>query len=290
MIPEGAIREVGGEIRRIAILTTGLHPCAGYLARRLRTSGAAIAVVNQRRLPIDLDSPAFFFRLLKKRGPLVALDCFLLFLVKRGAGAARAVARLGRTPADPPDAPAACLRPDPGIATEPWITFLEVENVNRDADRARLAAWQPDLVLLAGAPILSRRTIETASIACINAHCGITPDYAGSSPYDWPLVDGRYDDIGYTVHQVVPKVDSGPILWQERVPWDPGRPLRHLSPILTQKMYDRMADLVLEMAAGKRLPLTPQRVNRPRPPAGLFVRLYAEMRRVRYAARRRRDA
>lgn len=285
----GATRDIGGTIERIAILTTRLHPGAGYLARRLKDSGAEIAIINQRRLPVEPDSAAYFKRLWAKRGPFVAIDCFLLLVLKTTVAIAGSFVARARPRDVNEDAQAPCLRADPDIVREPWLRYVEVDNVNQEADRERLRALRPDLILLAGAPILSGRTIQTARVACINPHCGITPDYAGSSPYDWPLVDGRYDDIGYTVHLVVPKVDSGPVIWQERVAWDPTRPLRHLSPILNQLMYDRLVEIVLEMRAGRRMTVTPQRVETVRPPAGLLTRLWAEFRRTRYAARRRRS-
>lgn len=289
---EAAGVEVGGEIHRIAILTIRLDPCACYLARRLRESGAKIFLVNQLRRTVEPDSLAFFQRLWSRRGFRIALDYFLLFLAKRSVGA---VVRLGkvvvglargrRAPAEA--ATTTALQPDPQIVDEDWLHYLEVENVNRSPGIDRLRSLEPDLILLAGAPILSRRTIEVARLACINPHCGITPDYAGSSPLEWPLYEGRYDDIGYTVHLVVPKVDSGPVLWQERVPWDPRKPLRHLSAILTQRMYDKLAEIVLEMVRGKHYVATPQEGTPVKAPAGLFVRVGAELRRMRYARRRR---
>jgi folate-dependent phosphoribosylglycinamide formyltransferase PurN len=119
----------------------------------------------------------------------------------------------------------------------------------------------------------------------LNAHCGITPEYAGSSAFDRALYEGRFDAIGYTVHLVVPTVDGGPVLHQERIAWDPRRPNRELWPLLAQGMYAKLADVVLELASGRRLVATPQRGVRVHPPAGLFVRLIAELRRMRYARR-----
>lgn len=277
--------EVGGTVRRVAILTTGLHPCACYVARRLRRSGAEIFLINQVRLAVEPDSPAFFKRLLSRRGLWITLDYLLFVALKRSILAARRLAG-GASPAES-ESSVACMRPDPGIVSEDWLRYVEVTDVNRSPDRERLAEIGPDLILLAGAPILFRRTIEAARIACINPHCGITPRYAGSAPYEWAVYERRFEDVGFTVHLVVPKVDSGPILWQERVEWDPRRPLRELSPLLGQRMYDKMIEIAQGMIAGRRYRGRPQQGGPTKPPAGLTTRVLAEIRRRGYARRLR---
>lgn len=283
--------EVGGEIRRIVILTMRLTSSACYLARRLRGAGPQIVLVSQRRRRIEPGSFAHLLRLRTKYGTLVFLDNLLLEAVKRGAGLAGRIVRSlrGRGSASTTAAPAGfdapVLREDPGIVREDWLTYVEVDDVNRSPDQDRLRAIAPDLILLAGAPVITKKTIETARVACINPHFGITPDFAGSSSSDWAIFERRCGDIGFTVHLVVPRVDSGPILHQERVTWDPSRPNRFIWPILAQAMYDRLADVALELVRGRRLRATPQGPTRVLPPAGLVVRTLSELRRRECAKR-----
>ncbi len=275
--------EVGGQVRRVAILTAGLQPAACYLARRLRPSGVELFLVNQTRLRVEPGSPRFFLRLYRRRGLWIALDVLLLELSK---AAARPLLRMrpgSRNPARDSEYPV--LEPAPGIVREGWLRYHEVTDINHGPDQALLRSLRPDLVLLAGAPILTRETIRIARVACVNPHCGISPDYAGSSPFDWAIFEGRFEQVGYTVHLVVPVVDAGPILFQERVRWDPSRPNRHLWPILAQRMYDKLAEIALDLIRGRTLIATPQGPVRPRPPAGLFVRTIAELRRAAYARR-----
>jgi len=285
MQPEhGPDFEVGGEVRRIVILTVRFHPCACYLARRLRDSGAEITLISQRTLRVEQDSWAYYRRLARNRGWACALDNFLLFLVKEFAALPR---RLRGGSPDEAVETVAVLRNDAGIANEDWITCLEVDNINKPPDLDRLRELRPDLILLAGAPILSKRAIAIARVACVNPHCGISPEYAGSSPVVWPLCDGRFEDIGFTVHVVVPKVDSGPVLWQERIDWDPRMSIGRVTGVVTQRMYDKLAEIATELIRGKRLPAAPQSDRPTRPPAGLVSRLRAEWGRRTYAARRR---
>jgi hypothetical protein len=50
---------------------------------------------------------------------------------------------------------------------------------------------------------------------CFNLHASILPLNRGSYPIVHALA--RKEPVGYTIHAVAPKVDSGKILWQERV-------------------------------------------------------------------------
>jgi formyl transferase-like protein len=280
--PSRSIRVGGPPIRRIVILTHRLEPCACYLARRLRDCGAEITIVSQRRLRVELDSPAYFRRLFARRGVRIGVDYLLLHLVKSAWRLA------GRARGSNGEAPSPMLRPDPGIRKEDWLRVVDVDDVNRPPGQDLLRDLDPDLVLLAGAPVLGRKTIDIARVACLNPHCGITPDYAGSSPFDWPIYERRFDDVGYTVHLVVPTVDGGPVLRQERVAWDPRKSNGNLWPLLAERMYDALADIARALVRGETFEAHPQPPVRVNPPAGLFARLLAERRRAAYARKRGR--
>lgn len=273
--------EVGGEIRRVAILTVRRGPCACYLARRLRPAGVELTLVSQRRLRVEPDSPEYFRRLLRRRGILVFADYLLLHGVKSAARLGRGVPRAPERSGD--DLGGGALLEDSHIAREEWLTHLEVDDVNRPPDQDRLRELRPDVILLAGAPVLAQKTIEIARVACINPHCGITPDYAGSSPFDWAIFEKRFQDVGFTIHLVVPRVDSGPVLHQERISWDPSRSNGHLWPILAQRMYDKLAEVTVDLVRGRCYTAVHQGPTRVMPPAGLVVRVISELRRRRYA-------
>jgi hypothetical protein len=291
-----APQAVGGKVRRIAIVTVGREPWACYLARKLQSSNVEIFLFSQTALKVEPGSVKYYRRLFKRRGLAICLDVLLLHAVKAVAkpclrvlrGVLSAAGRRGKNGSE--RAGSETLWDAESLWREDWLTCVDVENINRGSDRDRLREIAPDLILLAGAPILSRKTIEAARLACINPHCGITPDYAGPSPIDWAIYERRFDDIGFTIHLVVPTVDAGPVLYQERIRWNPGRVNGHLWPILARKMYDKLAEMTLELIAGKDLTATPQENVRVNPPAGLFARSLAEMRRIRHALHRRPSA
>ena len=272
---------LAGPVRRVAIITTGLHPCACYVARRLRDTGVEIAIFSEAPRTSRFGSIRYLQRLLKRRGWAVFLDNLLLEIVRR---LRRAHASRGDADGER-DLPA-CLRSDPDILRENWLRVESVARIN-GADRVRLEQFEPDLVVLAGAPILSSATIRVAKVGCLNPHCGITPRYAGNDPQTWAAFEGLFDEIGFTVHAVVPIVDGGPVLYQERVSWNANEPIDHTWPLLAQRMYDQLCDIVMRLIAGEPFAALPQSNVVPRPPAGFVVRLVAENRRRRYARRLR---
>lgn len=284
---------LSGPVRRIAILTVRNEPCACYLARKLRGCGAEIIFVSQRRLRVEPESWPFFVRLFRKRGVAIALDNIAILVLRRAVAVGIRVRNAVRTASDDGERPrdrrvlfpteGEVLYEDPALPHEDWLTYFEVDDINRAPDQDRLRQLAPDLILLGGAPVLSRSTIGIARLACLNAHCGITPDYAGSGPFDWAIYERRFDQIGYTVHVAEPRVDSGAVLHQERVAWDPSRSNRHLWPVLAQAMYDRLAEIALGLVRGARFEARPQSPTRVMPPVGLFVRIVSELRRRGYA-------
>jgi hypothetical protein len=288
---------VGGSIKRITIITIGHEPAAAYLARRLRDLSVEISLIIQRRPSASSSSFKYYRRLLAKRGVLICADNLLLLVTGLARSLpgrlARQALRLLRLPIptalDPtrrdriiPVPPV--LRPDPGLFGEPWLTCLEVDAINTNAGQDVLRSTKPDLILLAGAPILTQSTIGIARIACLNSHCGITPRYCGNSPAMWALFEREFSQIGYTVHLVVPEVDAGPLLHQELVSWDPSLPLSTLWPTLVQPMYDRLADLARDLITGRTLIAIVQRDARVMPPAGYFAKKVADRHRRQYAA------
>src|SRR5690348_217230 len=108
---------VGGAIKRVAIITTALHPCACYLARRLRACDVEIVIFSQAPRTSRFGTLRYLRRLLKRRGWLVFLDNLIQELARR-------MQKLRKTPpasrvlpeSDLPE----CLRTDRTIAQESW--------------------------------------------------------------------------------------------------------------------------------------------------------------------------
>lgn len=86
----------------------------------------------------------------------------------------------------------------------------------------------PDVIVLAGAPIMKEDIFKLAKDMAINMHLGITPMYQGCSPFVWAISRSDFNNIGFTIHHVAPTVDSGPIILQRKIDWKPWWSFRRL--------------------------------------------------------------
>jgi folate-dependent phosphoribosylglycinamide formyltransferase PurN len=106
------------------------------------------------------------------------------------------------------------LDPRPIPATEK----KQVSSVNSEECLAYLRELQPDLVIVHGTRIISKKILNGVPATFLNIHAGITPRYRGSHGAYWALVNGDTEHCGVTVHLVDAGIDTGNILYQGRIP------------------------------------------------------------------------
>jgi methionyl-tRNA formyltransferase len=96
----------------------------------------------------------------------------------------------------------------------PADSVVEVNSVNSDNTYQLLQSINPDIVVVNGTRIISKRILECCDAIFINTHSGITPRYRGTHGGYWALVEGNLKNCGVTVHLVDPGIDTGEILGQ----------------------------------------------------------------------------
>jgi methionyl-tRNA formyltransferase len=89
---------------------------------------------------------------------------------------------------------------------------LNAHEFNNPGSWKPIAAWKPDLIVTAGAPILRDPWLKMATHGCLNLHFGIAPDYRGEHTLFYPLLERQWDMLGLTIHSLDSGIDSGPIL------------------------------------------------------------------------------
>jgi folate-dependent phosphoribosylglycinamide formyltransferase PurN len=99
----------------------------------------------------------------------------------------------------------------------PYEERIRVKSANSAECIAALIKLRPDIVVISGTRILSKKLLSSTSAVFINVHAGITPLYRGCHGAYWALVQGDRDGCGVTVHQVDTGVDTGAILGQARI-------------------------------------------------------------------------
>ena len=71
------------------------------------------------------------------------------------------------------------------------IPVFQPESFRDDEAYEQLKALQPDVVaVVAYGRILPQRVLDIPPKGCINIHASLLPQYRGSAPYQWAVLDG----------------------------------------------------------------------------------------------------
>jgi folate-dependent phosphoribosylglycinamide formyltransferase PurN len=105
-----------------------------------------------------------------------------------------------------------------GLQTDPRAdqSIVQVPSANSPEFLAAIDRLKPEVVLLAGCRLLSRKTLAALPCPVLNYHAGITPGYRGMNGGYWALATGDRENFGATVHLVDAGVDTGGVLHQVR--------------------------------------------------------------------------
>lgn len=153
-------------------------------------------------------------------------------------------------------------RPSPGrrelppspmcdVAFEHGTPLLMPDNVNSEAARAELAAYAPDLLVVADfGQILSSETLAVARLGGINLHASLLPKYRGAAPINWALYHGE-TETGVTVIHMTPRVDAGPALAQAKTAIDPDETAVELEQRLARLGAKLVCQTLDALAAGR---------------------------------------
>jgi folate-dependent phosphoribosylglycinamide formyltransferase PurN len=96
----------------------------------------------------------------------------------------------------------------------PGSKIKQVVSANDQSTLALLKELNPDIVLVNGTRILSKKLLDSTNAVFINMHTGITPEYRGVHGGYWALVKNDPGRFGVTVHLVDKGVDTGAVLYQ----------------------------------------------------------------------------
>jgi methionyl-tRNA formyltransferase len=132
-----------------------------------------------------------------------------------------AIARLGHrivgvvtTPGPPKRRSSSYL--DVVAAVRPGIDVIVANHPSRMA--AMVAPMRPDLIISGGFPYLIPADVITLpTVAAINMHPALLPRYRGPCAVEWAFRNGDRE-LGFTVHRLAARFDTGPILAQGSIP------------------------------------------------------------------------
>jgi len=135
------------------------------------------------------------------------------------------------------------------------LPILDPENVNTTDAQTALAAFQPELLVVADyGQILSNETLAVAPRGGINIHAALLPKYRGAAPIQWAIYNGE-PETGVTIIGMTRRLDAGPRLLQARLAIGPEETAEELEPRLAKLGADLCLETIAQMEAGTLVPL-----------------------------------
>ena len=107
------------------------------------------------------------------------------------------------------------------VAIANSIPVFQPENFRDDETVEQLKALQPDVVaVVAYGRILPQRVLDLVPNGFINIHASVLPQYRGSAPYQWAVLDGL-PETGVSAQFMVHKMDAGDVVGVSKTPIGP---------------------------------------------------------------------
>ena len=98
------------------------------------------------------------------------------------------------------------------------LPVFQPENFREDETVEQLKALQPDVVaVVAYGRILPQRVLDIAPKGFINIHASVLPQYRGSAPYQWAVLDGQ-KETGVTAMYLCREMDAGDMIDAAKTP------------------------------------------------------------------------
>ena len=121
------------------------------------------------------------------------------------------------------------------IALEHHLPVFQPEHFREDETVEQLRKLQPDVVaVVAYGRILPQRVLDIAPKGFINIHASILPQYRGSAPYQWAVLDGLAE-TGVTAMYLCREMDAGDMIDVAKTPIGPDE--------TAGELLDRLAEL-----------------------------------------------
>ena len=128
-----------------------------------------------------------------------------------------------------------CFSPVKETALAAEIPVFQPENFRSPETVAQLASLAPDVIaVVAYGRILPQSVLDIPPKGCINIHASILPEYRGSAPYQWAVLNGNAK-TGVTAMYLCREMDAGDIIDVTETPIDPDE--------TAGELLDRLAEL-----------------------------------------------
>jgi methionyl-tRNA formyltransferase len=139
-------------------------------------------------------------------------------------------------------------------ALELRVPVAQPERLASEADRATLAHWQPELlVVVAYGLILPPAVLTLPRLGCLNIHASLLPRWGGAAPIQRAILAGD-TETGVTIMQMDAGLDTGPMLAQRPVPIAPSLTSAALHDVLAREGAELLLDVIAALERGAAVP------------------------------------
>lgn len=139
------------------------------------------------------------------------------------------------------------------------IPLIETDNYESMIVLNFINSIEPDF-LVAHTPYWVGKKIRTASKSklVVGSHPGLVPYYRGAHSAFWCAFDSKTDLNGYSIFLLDSGIDSGPILFQEKIKYDKKIHFKENEFVLMKLISEKQSELVSRLSQGEGLSLIPQ--------------------------------
>lgn len=126
------------------------------------------------------------------------------------------------------------------ICAEKWnVPVFQPSRIRDPEAIEKIRQLAPDLIVVAAfGQILPQELLDIPRLGCVNIHASLLPRLRGAAPIQWAVINGD-PESGITLMQMDAGLDTGDILFQEKVPIGPGE--------TGESLYEKLAVLGGEM-------------------------------------------
>ena len=125
------------------------------------------------------------------------------------------------------------------LALEHGIPVFQPEHFKDAETVEQLRSMNPDVcAVVAYGRILPQVVLDIPTKGCVNIHASLLPQYRGSAPYQWAVLDGQ-PETGVSAQYMALKMDAGDVIDASKTPIDPDE--------TAGELLDRLAVLGAEL-------------------------------------------
>ena len=103
-------------------------------------------------------------------------------------------------------------------ALQHGLEIYQPTRVREQSSMEYLKKYEPDMIVVAAfGQILPKELLELPKYGCINVHASLLPNYRGSAPIQWSILNGDAE-TGVTIMRMDTGIDTGDMIAKQTVP------------------------------------------------------------------------